>query len=83
MFAQDLKQQWQLLHAKWVAANKHAEKLERELLSTLRLFVEKKAEPPTSRLIYSVERARGEAGVCRIAADLFVDHLFLEHSPRQ
>ena len=82
MFAQDLKQQWQPLHAKWVAANQHAEKLERELLSAWRLCVEKKAEPPGSRLIHSVERARGEAGVCRIAADLFVDRLFLEHSLR-
>lgn len=83
MFAQDLKQQWQLLHNKWVTANKHAEQLERELMSALRQCLEKKAEPPGSRLLCALERARGEAGVCRLAADLFVDRLFVEHSLRQ
>lgn len=80
--SQDNKQKWQQLQAAWMAATKLADNLERELIASLRLCSESKAQPPTALIIDAFERARGNAVHCRVQVTLFVDRLFLNVSPR-
>ncbi|MDO9359115.1 MAG: hypothetical protein Q7T70_09015 [Polaromonas sp.] len=69
------RDEWKRLHSKWLAADTLASKLEREMMTALRLSVESRAEPPTHELIEALTQARGHAVVCRNALDFFVDEL--------
>lgn len=75
---QHSRAKWKRLHSTWLAADGIANKLEREMMTALRLCVESRAEPPTHALIEALTTARGQAVVCRNELDFFVDALFTE-----
>jgi hypothetical protein len=77
MTTQESKQKWRHLQAEWIASTARADTLERELIASLRLCSESKAQMPTALVIDAFERARGKALSCRVQVLLFVDKLFL------
>lgn len=84
MISQDAKQQWVKLQANWIATTKEADRIERELVTALKLCHQNGTRPPALEVINDFELARGRALAARVQVDLFVDKLFLgplpEHS---